>query len=62
MRSLTPSLVLSIASLAVRLAVLLLAIGLLGSVTSCTINEVVLYKTSNYPAVQITPSAKIGPS
>jgi hypothetical protein len=45
-----------------RVAGRLLAGALLGSMTSCTINEVVLYKTSNYPAVQITPSAKIGPS
>jgi len=45
-----------------RLVGRLVVIGLLGSVISCTINEVVLYKTSNYPSVQITPSAKIGPS
>lgn len=28
----------------------------------CTIERVVLYETSNYPAVVVTPSQRIGPS
>ena len=41
----------------------LLAVAVLLAVTSgCTINEVVLYKTSNYPSVIITPSTRVGPS
>ena len=42
-------------SLSVWVMVILMSQG-------CTISELVIYKTSNYPAVQITPSAKIGPS
>lgn len=30
--------------------------------SGCTINKVVLYETSNYPAVVVTPSQRIGPS
>lgn len=40
----------------------LLVVALLVWMASCTINEVVLYKTSNYPAVVVTPSARIRPS
>lgn len=40
-----------------------LALGVIvGALTGCTIERVVLYETVNYPAVVVTPTHRIGPS